>query len=284
MKTNLPNVFFIIGFLFSLGSCDNMFLGEEEPSDPINNFDLLWNDIDDMYGLFVVKNINWDSLYYVYRPMIDEHSTDDELYNAITGLLDHLNDNHVALSPTNSTLERYNSGILGTLKTFTDFKLSVVQNNYLTESKEYSNTLHYGKIKDAIGYIHLSEITEGIRFYEKAFDNILDYLKNTDGIIIDVRNNPGGIDKESVYIAGRFTDESKTAFKFRLKNGPGHDNFTPFYEYIVNGVYPWARPKTLKRILPCAKSTGCSIPTSFAVGINSTYNFHIMIFMKIESH
>jgi hypothetical protein len=34
MKTNLPNVFFIIGFLFSLGSCDNMFLGEEEPSDP----------------------------------------------------------------------------------------------------------------------------------------------------------------------------------------------------------------------------------------------------------
>ncbi len=52
----------------------------------------------------------------------------------------------------------------------------------------------------------------------------------------------------------------------------------------VNGVYSWARPKTLKRILPCAKSTGCSIPTSFAVGINSTYNFHIMIFMKIESH
>jgi hypothetical protein len=55
-------------------------------------------------------------------------------------------------------------------------------------------------------------------------------------------------------------------------------------EYTVNGVHPWARPKTLKRILPCAKSTGCSIPTSFAVGINSTYNFHIMIFMKIESH
>jgi len=44
--------------------------------------------------------------------------------------------------------------------------------------------------------------------------------------------------------------------------------------YLVNDVYPWARPKTLKGILPCAKSTGCLIPISFAIGINSTYNFH----------
>jgi hypothetical protein len=122
--------------------------------------------------------------------MIDEHSTDDELLQCnyrVVGSFKRQSCLHYL-----QQIQRwkvYNSGILGTLKKFTDFKLSVVQNNYLTESKEYSNTLHYGKIKDAIGYIHLSEITEGIRFYEKAFDNILDYLKNTDGIIIDVRNN-----------------------------------------------------------------------------------------------
>jgi hypothetical protein len=53
---------------------------------------------------------------------------------------------------------------------------------------------------------------------------------------------------------------------------------------LVNDVYPWARPKTLKGILSCAGSTGCLIPISFAIGINSTYNFHIILFVKIESH
>ncbi|HPS12687.1 MAG TPA: S41 family peptidase, partial [Prolixibacteraceae bacterium] len=80
----------------------------------------------------------------------------------------------------------------------------------------------------------LGGMEEGIDTYEKAFDFLLDYLKDTDGIIIDVRNNPGGIDQESVYIAGRFATETKTGFKFRLKNGPEHDDFTPFYEYTVS--------------------------------------------------
>ncbi len=214
-------------------SCEKLLLDEETPNNPVNNYDLLWKDYNEMYGSFVVKNINWDSLNHVYRPLININSSDLELYNTMTGLLSHLDDNHVTLTPVNSNLQRYKSGILGRMGIFTDFKLDVVQNNYLIQSKEYCSTIQYGKLDNNIGYIHISNITEGINFYEKAFDDILEYMKETDGIIIDIRNNSGGIDQQSVYIAGRFTNKSKSAFTFRLKNGTAHDSFTPFYDYTV---------------------------------------------------
>jgi carboxyl-terminal processing protease len=273
MRTNIHKVFVTALFVLSLFSCDKMFLGEEEPDNPVNNFDCLWHDYNDMYGLFLVKNVNWDSLYDVYRPMIDDNSTDRELYDAITGLLGPLNDNHVTLSPTGSELSRYNSGILGKLKTFTDFKLSVVKNNYLTGFTEYSNTLQYGRINDRIGYIHFSEITEGIRFYEKAFDKILDDFKNTDGIIIDIRNNGGGIDKEAVYIAGRFTDETKTAFKFRLKNGPEKDNFTQFYEYTLK---PEGGTQYLKKVVVLTHRFSVSAAETFTLTMKRNRNVTII--------
>lgn len=219
--------------LFFFAACDDLLLGEKEQNNPVNNFDVLWNDVDKMYGGFAVKDINWDSLHDVYKPLVTNNSSDAELYNTFTKLLDHLDDNHVSLLPTNTGFPSYQSGIVGRMKTFTDFRLSAISDNYIDELKSYSGTILYGTLKGNVGYILLGGMEEGIDMYEKAFDYLLEYFKDTDGIVIDIRNNPGGIDQESVYIAGRFATETKTGFKFRLKNGPAHTDFTPFYEYII---------------------------------------------------
>jgi carboxyl-terminal processing protease len=219
--------------LFSLVACDDMLLGKKEQNDPVNNFDVLWNDVDKMYGGFANKNINWDSLHDVFSPLITNNSSDTELYHTLAGLLDHLDDNHVSLIPMNTGLPVYHSGIVGRMKTFSDFRLSAIADNYADELKSYSGTILYGTLKENVGYILLAGMEEGIDTYEKAFDFMFEYFKNTDGIVIDIRNNPGGNDQESVYIAGRFATETKTGFKFRLKNGPEHNDFTPFYEYTI---------------------------------------------------
>jgi len=219
--------------LLPLAACDDLLLGEKEQNNPVNNFDVLWNDVDKMYGGFAVKDINWDSLHDVYKPLVTNNSSDAELYNTLTKLLDHLDDNHVSLLPTNTGFPSYQSGIVGRMKTFTDFRLSAISDNYIDELKSYSGTILYGTLKGNVGYILLGGMEEGIDMYEKAFDYLLEYFKDTDGIVIDIRNNPGGIDQESVYIAGRFATETKTGFKFRLKNGPAHTDFTPFYEYTI---------------------------------------------------
>lgn len=219
--------------LFSFVGCDDLLLGDKEQNTPVNNFEILWNDFDKMYGGFAVKKINWDSLHDVYRTTITDNSSDAELYNAFAGMLNHLYDNHVSLVPTNTGLPIYKSGIVGKLGTFSDFSLSVIADNYIDELKRYSGTILYGILKGNVGYILLGGMEEGIDMYEKAFDFMFDHMKDCKGIIIDVRNNPGGNDQESVYIASRFATESKMAFKFRLKNGPAHDDFTDYYEYTI---------------------------------------------------
>jgi hypothetical protein len=210
-----------------------MLLPDETENNPVSNFDDLWNNFDQMYGGFVVKNINWDSLYNVYRPLINENSSDEELYNVLTHLLDELNDNHVILVPANSHLESYQSGVLGKLKKFSDFKESTITQNYLVEKKTIGETILYGKLQENIGYIHLNNMEESKKYYQDAMKEILDYLKNTEGLVLDIRNNSGGMDMNSVFIAGHFTTADQVAFKFRLRNGPDHNDFTSFTDYRI---------------------------------------------------
>ncbi len=219
--------------ILSITACDDVLLGEQEPNNPENNFEVLWNDIDKMYGGFAVKKINWDSLYEINRPLITSTTTDTELYNIFSGMLDHLDDNHVSLIPVNTGLPVYQSGIIGRMKTFSDFRLSSIAAKYIDELRSYSGSILFGILKGNIGYILIAGMEEGVGTYEKAFDYFFEYMKDTEGIIIDVRNNHGGNDQESVYIAGRFATEPKSGFSFRLKDGPGHDDFTRFYEYKI---------------------------------------------------
>jgi carboxyl-terminal processing protease len=231
--TRMLKQFLKLSALLFLCSCDRVFLGPTEGTNPSEMFNLLWKDYDVLYGPFIVKNINWDSLYLVYSSNINENSGQEQFYSAVTGLLSNLDDNHVFLIPTESDLQTYHSGILGRLKTFHDFKLSNIRNNYLAETRDYSDDIIYGKLNVSIGYIHLNNFMENVSSYGKTFDKILSYMDSMTGLIMDIRNNSGGMEPSAVYIAGRFTTESKTAFKFRLRNGPGHSDFSGWTEYTL---------------------------------------------------
>ena len=47
-------------------------------------------------------------------------------------------------------------------------------------------------------------------------------------MVIDVRNNNGGNRTLALDIAGRFTDRSRTFGYIRIRNGPGHGDFSDF--------------------------------------------------------
>ena len=74
---------------------------EELPKDPVFNFETLWQMFDRNYGCFIPKKIDWNLLYRTYRPKVTEKATDDELFDIMIGLLEHLNDNHVKLRTNN---------------------------------------------------------------------------------------------------------------------------------------------------------------------------------------
>lgn len=235
---------FKILIAFLVLSCDKMLLNEETPNSPESNFEVLWQEFDAKYGLFEVKKIDWDSIYAVHRPKINEHTSNEELYTVFTEMLDVLNDNHVGLVPVNINLPFYQSGILGKMDTINDFDLSIIRENYLQEVKFQEPFFTYGKLPNNIGYIHIEGFSDLPKYLEKPFESVLSDLKNTRAIIIDVRGGYGGEDIAGQYFAGRFTKETVPYMKTRIKNGPGKNDFTEYETWSIKseGEYQYEKP------------------------------------------
>ena len=58
----------IASLLFT--GCERMLFGPGPENTPAGNFDVLWKTIDEKYGQFPVKDVNWDSLYNVFSIQI----------------------------------------------------------------------------------------------------------------------------------------------------------------------------------------------------------------------
>jgi C-terminal processing protease CtpA/Prc len=161
----------------------------------------------------------------------------------MVALLTPLDDNHIFLRPMrNTNLPPFSGGILGRQK-FEDFDKQVAE-KYLTEKKVYSDAMVYGKLKNNIGYLNLLHFSNNFSHYTKAMDEVLDALKDTKGIIIEMRENDGGEDRVSQYIANRFASEKHLSFTSRLRNGPRHSDFGPKLEFYTQpaGKFQYTKP------------------------------------------
>ena len=89
--------------------CQQLILGEDEPNDPENNFEIFWNDIDAHYGLFTVRGWDWDSIYTEYRPRVSPATTDEELFAVFAEMVEYLDDAHTFIYWPDRAFVRGNS-------------------------------------------------------------------------------------------------------------------------------------------------------------------------------
>jgi carboxyl-terminal processing protease len=248
--------------LSCLLSCDDILLGEETPNTLASNFENLWKEFDKKYGLFEIKGIDWDSVYAVYKPQAEQLASNKELYEMLTEMLAGLNDSHVALLPTiGSGFDFFQSGALGKLDSMTDFSLEVIKENYLSNYKFAAPFFTYGILPNNIGYIHIEGFSDLPKFLEDPMDEVINALKDTEGIIIDVRGGYGGEDLAGQYIAGRFTSTTQPYMKSRVKNGPKPNDFTPFQTWNLRPTGSFQYSKSLvvltNRFTISARETFC---------------------------
>jgi hypothetical protein len=210
--------------IFLLSSCTKQLVGKQVANSATENFDVLWKDYDAHYGTFITKNIDWQDAYNHFRPMVYDSMPDSSLFSVMKNLLDVLDDNHVFLKPLASTgLPWYKGGILGRVQV-QDYNKDVAQ-SYLLQTFSYGDAIDYGILEGNIGYISLKKFDNDFNFYPAAMDAVLHTLLNTKGIIIDMRENDGGEDRVSQYIANRFAAERHFSFSSSLRNGPSHTDF-----------------------------------------------------------
>jgi carboxyl-terminal processing protease len=66
-----------------------------------------------------------------------------------------------------------------------------------------------------------------------ALDKIAEDFDELDGIVIDIRDNPGGDDSTAISIINRFCDRKRVAFHRKTKIGPGDDDFTKLKTWYI---------------------------------------------------
>ncbi len=221
-----------------------MLLRKEIENDPVTNFETVWLEFKEKYGLFDTKSVDWDSVYHVYRPQINNESSDHDLYTVLKAMLKTLNDNHVGMITTDPELPAFTAGNLDDFESMYDFDLSIVTDNYLPDSKFEEPFFTYGILEGNIGYIHIEGFSDLPRNLKKPMDNILEHLNGTKGIIVDIRGGYGGEDIAGQYIAGRFTSNTISYMTTRVKNGPGKNDFTSTEEWQIKpeGDFQYLKP------------------------------------------
>ena len=195
----------------------------EYPNDIYGNFDALWDIVDKRYCFFSEKNLDWEQIGADYRAMITPETTSYQLFFICAAMLDELQDGHVNLS------SRYNTSYYR--KWWTDypqdFNRRTLEEYYLEFDWLTAGGMMYKQLPGEIAYIYFPSFTAQVS--DIALDYILATLYNSRGLIIDIRDNGGGLLTNVGAFVGRFIDEKINGGYMIHKTGPGHDDFSEPY-------------------------------------------------------
>ena len=252
MKTLFKNIAPVVLLCLISFSCAEELVGIEKPNTPVNNFEYFWKSFDSKYGLFEVKGIDWQTVYETYRPRVNENTTDEELYEIFKEMINLLNDNHVNLYPTNGSLPAYPGGLLRVVngevvitKVQQDYDIEVVK-KYLQDFRQHSENISSGTLSNEIGYLNIKG-TDSREKAEHAMEDVIARLKDTKGMIVDIRGCYGGSDAVTQLLAGYFASGKKLYMTTRKRNGPKHTDFTEPVNWYVQptGERQYTKPVIL---------------------------------------
>jgi hypothetical protein len=194
-------------------SCEKVFLGPDIDNTPRSNFSYLWQKVEMGYSFFDIKDVDWDSIYYHYSPLVTNDMNKEELFNRLAEMLNELKDGHVNLySPFKTS--RYDVSMLGNVNI--DFRL--IKDYYLTNGIEITGPFAHGFLQNHnIGYIRYASFSNALT--NTHFEYMLNRYEDTHGIIFDIRQNGGGYIENVFKILSRLIDQKTIIYYSRIKTG-----------------------------------------------------------------
>jgi carboxyl-terminal processing protease len=194
-----PIVFMVFFF-----SCKDIVVTEPESNQNVADFEAAWKRIKDVYPYLEFKKINWDSIYTVYHPQA-EQARGDEFYLVLRDFLAELKDGHVyyRIEGGAKVYPYYPRRHFKDRHTYSPF---VVRKYFDKELRlTQSRSVEYEIMPGNIGYALLSDFHEDYLINE--FPGVLEYLKNTKGLILDIRQKRGGSYQNIEAVVTRFLSQ-----------------------------------------------------------------------------
>lgn len=235
MRTFLRKIALLPVLAVLLASCHDV---PEYADNPRGNFEALWAILDEHYCFFEYKDVDWQAVRTEYSRKIDDRMTDEELFRVCADMLLELRDGHTNLvSPFDMSRywiwEQYPQ----------NYDERLILEHYLHFDYKKASGISYGMLKNNVAYMHYGSFSSTIG--EGNLDMILSSLSLAEGLIIDVRDNGGGILTNAETLVARFIDNPVPAGFIAHKTGPGHNEFSEPYAYSIEparGRVHWNKP------------------------------------------
>lgn len=194
---------------------------------PTAVFDDLWTEFDLRYGLFGVKDYDWDDAYDAHRPRVTDDMGDDALREVLQDLMRPLHDDHVWMwSGGEEFFSAYKAD-----REPGEVDFDLIRSTMLTDPVVADDALTWGTLGDGVGYLRIHHF--GAPDHRASMAAAMTDLATTRGLIIDARDNPGGHDSVAAGIAGCFADQTTPFMRIRLRDGPERDDFTDPIDWAI---------------------------------------------------
>ena len=200
---------------------------EEYPDSPRGNLEALWRIIDEHYCFLDYKKetigLDWDEVHARYATRVDDGMTRVQLFEVLSDMLSELRDGHVNIFTSFDTgrewswQEDYPANVSDTLL-----------RRYLGTDYHLSNGMSYRVLDDNVGYVRYASF--GNDLGSGNLDDMLTTLAPCRGLIIDIRDNGGGLVSSAETFAARFTNKEILVGYIRHKTGKGHNDFSGMKE------------------------------------------------------
>ena len=193
-------------------------------------FDQMWEAFDQKYAMFVLRpEVDWAKLREQYRPKALASKSTYEFADVCADMLKKLRDLHVWLTVAGANVPVYNRPRSANANP--QAYRTILGGLNQTGSVAWAITTNH------IGFIAIFGWNDAKIPAECG--EALEKMRDTRGLIVDVRLNGGGDEPTAEKVAGRFLEKEFVYAYSQFRNGPSHTNLTEKYERKVAPRGPW---------------------------------------------
>jgi carboxyl-terminal processing protease len=218
-------------------------------TDPEVNFEKFWTAYESAYPFFGDKGIDWKDQYKKYRPLVNNNTPDDSLFQILAQMVAPLHDAHVEVHThgakeekkfwarrpavfsgefqfSKDSLYQFWEAVDSTLSGAGFGPVQAIGGTFTDSLRQF----YYAKTKD-LGYLRMIECTFGNGSSGKKLaelDSIFTYFGPVKALIFDIRFNRGGGEALALRVAGRFiakTPGGARAYRYRRKKNGSYSDF-----------------------------------------------------------
>jgi hypothetical protein len=194
-------------------------------------FDQLWEAFDRDYAMFVLRPaVDWPKLREQYRPIALKSKSAYAFAAVCADMLKPLRDLHIWLTVAGADVPVFNRPRQSNAN-------PKAYRSLLGDLQDAGRRMQWTITADQIGFIAIHQWND--ESIPADFDEVLGHMRDTRGLIIDVRLNGGGGEPLARQVAARFLDREVVYAYSQYRNGPQHTDLTEKKPRLAGPGGPW---------------------------------------------